>query len=252
MVLRIGIDVGGTFTDFLVMEAGAANRIHKVLSTPDDPSIAVIDGLAELAGERGQGLREFFQSVDIDRPRHDGDDQCRADGQDGAHRAPHDARLSRRARDAARHARESATTTSTRRRSRWCRARCGCRCASGSTADGAIVTGLDLDDVELRRRSPAARRRSRRSRSASCTRTPIAAHEEAAARRLRASHARRLSLGILPRPAAGAVLRAHRAPPCSMRRSARSSGATRQPAYAGFADAGYRRRAAASCSRTAA
>ena len=64
MALRIGIDVGGTFTDFLVMEAGAANRIHKVLSTPDDPSIAVIDGLAELAGERGQGLREFFQSVE--------------------------------------------------------------------------------------------------------------------------------------------------------------------------------------------
>ena len=54
--LRIGIDVGGTFTDFLVMEAGAANRIHKVLSTPDDPSMAVIDGLTELAGERGQGL----------------------------------------------------------------------------------------------------------------------------------------------------------------------------------------------------
>jgi N-methylhydantoinase A len=45
MALRIGIDVGGTFTDFLVMGAGAANRIHKVLSTPDDPSIAVIDDL---------------------------------------------------------------------------------------------------------------------------------------------------------------------------------------------------------------
>ena len=51
--LRIGIDVGGTFTDFLVMDE-TGNRICKVLLTPDDPSIAVINGLSELAQERGQ------------------------------------------------------------------------------------------------------------------------------------------------------------------------------------------------------
>jgi len=63
--LRIGIDVGGTFTDFLVMDAAGANRIHKVLSTPDDPSIAVIDGLSELAQEQGQGLADFLGRVAI-------------------------------------------------------------------------------------------------------------------------------------------------------------------------------------------
>ncbi len=63
--LRIGIDVGGTFTDFLVMDEAGGNRIRKVLSTPDDPSIAVIDGLTELAQEYGRGLSEFLAGVDI-------------------------------------------------------------------------------------------------------------------------------------------------------------------------------------------
>jgi N-methylhydantoinase A len=63
-MLKIGIDVGGTFTDFLVME-DRANRICKVLSTPDDPSIAVINGLTEIARERGQDIAVFLSLVDI-------------------------------------------------------------------------------------------------------------------------------------------------------------------------------------------
>jgi N-methylhydantoinase A len=65
MTFKIGIDVGGTFTDFLLTEEGRPNRIYKVLSTPDDPSIAVINGLSELAAERGSTLREFLHRVDI-------------------------------------------------------------------------------------------------------------------------------------------------------------------------------------------
>ena len=49
MTLKIGIDVGGTFTDFFVDEAGRDTRIHKTLSTPSDPSIAVIQGLTDIA-----------------------------------------------------------------------------------------------------------------------------------------------------------------------------------------------------------
>ncbi len=45
----VGIDTGGTFTDFVVLGAGEP-RIHKVPSTPDDPARAVIEGLGELAG----------------------------------------------------------------------------------------------------------------------------------------------------------------------------------------------------------
>lgn len=43
----IGVDVGGTFTDFVVMSP-AGLRVEKRLSTPDDPSRAVLEGLAEL------------------------------------------------------------------------------------------------------------------------------------------------------------------------------------------------------------
>lgn len=66
MGLKIGIDVGGTFTDFIVSGRGAEPAIHKALSTPDDPSIAVIAGLEELAAQfepRG-GFPAFIGSID--------------------------------------------------------------------------------------------------------------------------------------------------------------------------------------------
>ncbi|MGH2601355.1 MAG: hydantoinase/oxoprolinase N-terminal domain-containing protein, partial [Dehalococcoidia bacterium] len=43
----LGVDVGGTFTDFLLWEDGAL-RIYKRPSTPADPSDGVIAGLAEM------------------------------------------------------------------------------------------------------------------------------------------------------------------------------------------------------------
>jgi N-methylhydantoinase A len=45
--VQIGIDTGGTFTDFVVRDESGV-RVHKVLSTPHDPSRAVLAGLAEL------------------------------------------------------------------------------------------------------------------------------------------------------------------------------------------------------------
>ncbi len=53
MGARIGIDVGGTFTDFILTRDDAPPILHKVLSTPADPSIAVVAGLAELASMAG-------------------------------------------------------------------------------------------------------------------------------------------------------------------------------------------------------
>src|SRR6185295_2554421 len=43
----VGVDTGGTFTDFILFD-GRRIRTHKVLSTPDDPSRAVLQGLREL------------------------------------------------------------------------------------------------------------------------------------------------------------------------------------------------------------
>ncbi|RPI42261.1 MAG: hydantoinase/oxoprolinase family protein, partial [Betaproteobacteria bacterium] len=46
---RIGIDVGGTFTDFtLLSERDAQVGYHKVASTPADPSDAIAAGIADL------------------------------------------------------------------------------------------------------------------------------------------------------------------------------------------------------------
>jgi N-methylhydantoinase A/oxoprolinase/acetone carboxylase beta subunit len=45
---RFGIDTGGTFTDFVRLDRDGL-VVHKVRSTPDDPSRAILAGLTELA-----------------------------------------------------------------------------------------------------------------------------------------------------------------------------------------------------------
>lgn len=47
MSIFIGIDTGGTFTDFIVVEQDSL-RVHKVLSTPHAPEQAILQGLQDL------------------------------------------------------------------------------------------------------------------------------------------------------------------------------------------------------------
>jgi N-methylhydantoinase A len=44
---RVGVDVGGTFTDFVLLRDGRLT-VHKRLSTPDQPEASVLAGLGEL------------------------------------------------------------------------------------------------------------------------------------------------------------------------------------------------------------
>ena len=47
VTVRVGVDTGGTFTDFVIWRDGRlANR--KVLSTPQDPSLAIIEGVGDI------------------------------------------------------------------------------------------------------------------------------------------------------------------------------------------------------------
>jgi N-methylhydantoinase A len=46
-VVRVGVDTGGTFTDF-VYEADGRLQIFKLASTPGDPSLAIINGLRRI------------------------------------------------------------------------------------------------------------------------------------------------------------------------------------------------------------
>jgi len=46
-VTRIGIDTGGTFTDFVALDAGSL-VVHKLRSTPSDPSRVILSGIEQL------------------------------------------------------------------------------------------------------------------------------------------------------------------------------------------------------------
>ena len=50
---RVGVDIGGTFTDIVFLGDGGERFTKKVSSTVDDYARAIVDGLAELIGERG-------------------------------------------------------------------------------------------------------------------------------------------------------------------------------------------------------
>ena len=60
MGLRIGVDVGGTFTDFLVVDEAGNAGIFKTSTTPEDPSIGFFRGLKE---------RQFEKYAPPARPR---------------------------------------------------------------------------------------------------------------------------------------------------------------------------------------
>ncbi len=50
---RIGVDVGGTFTDLVAVDDSGGTVLEKVPSTPDDPAVGVLDGIARLAQTLG-------------------------------------------------------------------------------------------------------------------------------------------------------------------------------------------------------
>jgi 5-oxoprolinase (ATP-hydrolysing)/N-methylhydantoinase A len=61
---RVGIDIGGTFTDFVLVDAAAARlRIHKCLTTPKDPAAGALEGLEELLRAAGLGFEDVGHLV---------------------------------------------------------------------------------------------------------------------------------------------------------------------------------------------
>ena len=62
MTYRLGVDVGGTFTDLLMIDEGSGLTLRtKVLSTPEDPSIAVIEGAKKLCEQAQVSPSEIHQ-----------------------------------------------------------------------------------------------------------------------------------------------------------------------------------------------
>jgi N-methylhydantoinase A len=60
---RVGIDIGGTFTDFALLQ-GSEVILNKNLSTPEDRSIGVMSGLEKLAQIAGMPLSDFLGQCD--------------------------------------------------------------------------------------------------------------------------------------------------------------------------------------------
>jgi N-methylhydantoinase A len=58
---RVGVDIGGTFTDIVLLDA--AGRIHtkKVSSSVEDYARAIVDGLGEVFGETGLSGRDLVE-----------------------------------------------------------------------------------------------------------------------------------------------------------------------------------------------
>ena len=48
-LFRLGVDAGGTFTDFILSDAHGKVLLCKSLSTPQDGTLAIADGLRQLA-----------------------------------------------------------------------------------------------------------------------------------------------------------------------------------------------------------
>ncbi|MEQ6249522.1 hydantoinase/oxoprolinase family protein [Sulfitobacter sp. HNIBRBA3233] len=62
---RLGIDAGGTFTDFILAEQNADVRLFKVLSTPHDPTAAIRNGLNLITEETGISAEDIVSNADL-------------------------------------------------------------------------------------------------------------------------------------------------------------------------------------------
>lgn len=62
---RLGIDAGGTFTDFILADRKGGVRIFKALSTPNDPTAAIRNGLALIEEETGLSPETIVSNADL-------------------------------------------------------------------------------------------------------------------------------------------------------------------------------------------
>src|SRR5439155_24040500 len=60
---RVGVDIGGTFTDIVLLDAGGRIHTRKVSSSVDDYARAIVDGLGEVFRETGLGGHDLAEVV---------------------------------------------------------------------------------------------------------------------------------------------------------------------------------------------
>ncbi len=62
---RLGIDAGGTFTDFVLADQSGKVRLYKALSTPADPTLAIKNGLALITEDLGVSAEDIVSQCDL-------------------------------------------------------------------------------------------------------------------------------------------------------------------------------------------
>jgi N-methylhydantoinase A len=60
MKFRMGVDIGGTFTDGVVIDDAGAIHAFKELSTPKDPSVGLYNVIRKAASHFGRSLEDFL------------------------------------------------------------------------------------------------------------------------------------------------------------------------------------------------
>ena len=64
MGMRLGIDIGGTFTDFILATESGGLEVWKTPSTPAAPEQAVFEGVRDLARQQGMEVGPFIANCD--------------------------------------------------------------------------------------------------------------------------------------------------------------------------------------------
>ncbi len=65
MKYKVGIDVGGTFTDFLVTDSQGTTQVYKTPTTPQQPAVGVLQGLQKIAASFERTLSEFLGRIRV-------------------------------------------------------------------------------------------------------------------------------------------------------------------------------------------
>jgi N-methylhydantoinase A len=65
MKFRMGVDIGGTFTDGVVIDDAGAIHAFKELSTPKDPSVGLYNVIRKAASHFGRSLEDFLGELDF-------------------------------------------------------------------------------------------------------------------------------------------------------------------------------------------
>ena len=152
--VRIGVDIGGTFTDIVLALPDGTLLVSKVSSTPDDPG----RGGGRAASARCCA-RPACAPADVVEIVHGTTVGVEHDPAEERARAPGSSPRAASAtcwRSAA-SARRTCSTSPGRSRCRWCRAACGSRCDERIAADGAVVAAARSRRACSRRPSGSSR-----------------------------------------------------------------------------------------------